>query len=41
MSWSIRVIDFRAVGWLLKEPFFLKLALLAKTKSTTFHVVFF
>ena len=23
MSWSIRVIDFRAIGWLLKEPFFL------------------
>ena len=22
MSWSNRVIDFRAVGWLLKEPFF-------------------
>ena len=23
MSESIRVIDLRAVGWLLKEPFFL------------------
>ena len=22
LSWSNRVIDFRAVGWLLKEPFF-------------------
>ena len=22
MTWSIGVIDLRAVGWLLKEPFF-------------------